>query len=294
MKTKGSEIAEKVKEAPDQEFFFQTPEEHDEYLNNFTETQIEKKLGDRIGKVYGDIDKDIFETVGREKKPGEKTYDFLKRTLGEFKEKSDGVSVYEAQIKELNDKLRNNSGDETLKSQYKTLEKKHKEALDRWTEEKEGLEQKYTTFKVESSLNNSIAGMKFRKDLPEAVVKSYVDTVKNELTGNAVFKDDRLLFKQGDEILIDKDTMKPLTAQDILADRLKDIIDKGGKSGTGTGQNDTGAASGEIVPPDSALVDNDSLAAWLQDYLITNKGYSKGQVRGSKEYLEIFGKYRKK
>lgn len=290
---KPNEIVEKLKDVQDGEYVLRSQEEEQEYLKNYAASEVDKKIGDRIKELHSQYDRDIEEATGKKKPDGVKSYEFVKDVLKGYKEKADSAYVLEKQIEDLNKKIRENTGDETLKAQYKTLEKKHKEALESWQGEKENLMGEFNKYKVRSALDNSLAGVKFKKDLPEAVVKSYVDTVKNDMMGNAVFNDDGdLIFKKDDTVLVDKQTLKPLSAKEILIDKLKDIVETGSKTGTGSKTNYQ-TQTGEIVPPDSAMVNKDTLAEYLQNELI-KKGMTRNEARNSKEYLKLFGEYSNK
>ena len=54
-----------------------TKEEHT-FLENYKTSVIEAEFDPQTSKIYKGIDDDIFEVIGKRKKPTEKTYDFLK------------------------------------------------------------------------------------------------------------------------------------------------------------------------------------------------------------------------
>ena len=186
--------------------------------------------------------------------------------------------------------MRDGSGDETLKKQLKNLESKHAEALKNWTEEKENLQTSFNKELIGSDLDKEISKLKFRGDIPQAVVDSYVSTVRSELLDKALRQDGALVFKNGEgTVLTDNTTLKPIGADIILADKLKDIISGDGKKGLGGGKTDS-KESGEIVPPDSALVSKDALSSYLLGEF-AKRGKSRNEARNSKEYIEAFKAY---
>ena len=289
-----AEILAQLESADDGNYILRTEAEENEFRENLLKTELDKKIGARIKEVHTSYDNDLYELTGKRRKDDEPTYDFMKRHFSELKEKADSTILLENQIKELNTKIRDGSGDETLKRQLKSYEQKHNDALKEWTREKEELQGKFNTYRVDAALDNSLAGLKFRADLPEAVVKSYIDSVKSDLRSKAILQDDQLVFKNGEDgILVDNTTLKPISAASILNDKLKDILAGDGVKGLGGGK-DNEKPKGEIVPPDSALVSNEELTKWLLNEFAVRKGLTKNAARNDPEYLKIFKEYSKK
>lgn len=83
-------------------------------------------IGTKIGALHGQYDADILGITGIKKKDGEKSYDYAKRVLGEYKTKTESVKTIQAEltsakaeVADLQAKLEKNSGDETLRQQLK-------------------------------------------------------------------------------------------------------------------------------------------------------------------------------
>jgi hypothetical protein len=286
---KKEEIIEKLEDGKD--YVVRTPEEEQEFLNNYAAAEVDKRIGDRIGKVYGDIDKDIEATIGKQKPDGVKTYDFLKDVLSDYKSRADSVSLIERELSDAKKALREKGSDTELKTQYENLEKRYNKAIEDFKKEKSEMEGKFVKQRIGSMIDSAMGKVKVNKNIPESAVKALMNTTRSELLESAVLRDDELQFKKGDDILVDS-TYSPVKVDALLNDRLKDIIDTGGKTGTGTQPGQQGEA-GEIVPPDSAMVNLDELAKYLQESLIIKKGYTKNTVRKSDEYIQLFGKYSK-
>lgn len=143
------------------------------------------------------------------------------------------------------------------------------------------------------TLNSVIGAMKFKQDIPEEIRNTYVNAVKSDLQSRGVIQDGSLKFKNEEgTILVDKVTLKPVTAADLLKERLASVLDIGGKSGTGSKVSGE-AGKGELVPPDSALVSNDELTKWLLEEF-AKRGITKNAARNEPEYIEAYRKYRKK
>lgn len=284
---KREEIIEKLEEGKD--YIVRTAEEEQSFLDNYASSEVDKRIGDRIGKVYGDLDKDIETTTGKQKPPGVKTYDFLKDILSDYKSRADSVLLMERELTEAKKALREKGSDSELKAQYDNLEKRYNEAIDNFKREKSEMEGKFQKQRIGSMIDNAMSKVKVNKNIPESAVKALLNTTRNELLESAVLKDEELQFKKGDDILVDS-TYAPVKIDALLSERLKDILDTGGKTGTGTQPGQT-AGSGEIVPPDSAMVSKDELGKFLQETLIIKKGYTKNTVRKSPEYIELYKKY---
>lgn len=76
--------------------------------------------------MHGQYDTDIFNVTGVKKRDGEKSYDYAKRVLGEYKTKADSVKTVQAEldaanvkVTELQTKLEKNAGNEELTQQLK-------------------------------------------------------------------------------------------------------------------------------------------------------------------------------
>ena len=58
-------------------------------------------IGTRIGELHGQYDNDVLSVTGIAKNQGEKSYDYVKRVLGEYKQKAAGTEALNTQITEL-------------------------------------------------------------------------------------------------------------------------------------------------------------------------------------------------
>jgi len=263
------------------------------FLKNYSDTEIEKRIKSRIKEVHTSYDNDFYEVTGQRRSDDEKSYDFFKRTYTKLKDKADSADILNQQIQDLNNKMRDGAGDETLKNQIKSLEKKHQEALKTWETEKTGILNEHNKSRVGDTLTSLVDGMKFKQDIPETIRKTYVNAVKNELQSKGIIHDGVLKFKDEEgTILVDRITLTPVTAADLLKDRLAEVLDVGGKSGTGSKGSES-KETGELVPPDSALISDDELTVWLLDEF-AKRGITKNDARNHEDYRKTFSKYRKK
>ena len=214
-------------------------------------------IGARIGELHGQYDQDILSITGVAKKQGEKTYDYNKRVLAEFKEKAGSVSTLEQTIQtltreksDLEKQITDGTGDKTLKQKLTDTEKllndtkllletEKNERIREKTESDKSLMQAHTDFEF----NSAVAGMKFKSTIPENVREILIKNAKAEILAKATpdFVEENgkrsIVFRDAEgNILNNKgNQLKPFTATELISDSLKDIIDDGRKqSGTGT------------------------------------------------------------
>lgn len=217
----------------------------EEFLKNFENTVIGKKTSE----IYSALDKDISDVLGVPKNDGEKTYDYLKRAgletkknlgtlteeLEKLKQSKDASEHFKKQIEKMQSEF--TTKEKTLSEENKTL--KHQ------------LEGKETEFVV----RNAIAGLQgsFKKDIPEAVLKTFVANVTGSLIKSAKTVNGELVFvdEKGD-VLLDTTTYKPKTAEMVAREILKDVIDAGkqqGGAGTGGDGGKGGKTGGDPKAP---------------------------------------------
>ena len=163
-------------------------------------------IGTKIGALHGQYDADIFGITGIKKKDGEKSYDYAKRVLNEYKTKAGSVKAIQAElttakaeVADLQAKLEKNSGDETLRQQLK-------DAKTQVTQLQTQLQTKETEFnskkaEYETALKNThidyafqaaTTGLKFKSGITESIQKTLLNAAKAEILakGTPDFIDD--------------------------------------------------------------------------------------------------------
>ena len=142
-------------------------------------------IAQKTGKIYGDLDADILAATGVAKNGTEKTYDYAKRVLSEFKAKAEGANGLSAQIDSLTKEkarlekaiadgatdaetakaLKQAKADLTaVQTQFNDLKTKYDEAEQKYQNELFGV-------RIESALQTAVAGIKFKPELPESATK---------------------------------------------------------------------------------------------------------------------------
>ena len=224
-------------------------------------------IGTKIGALHGQYDADILGITGIKKKDGEKSYDYAKRVLGEYKTKAEStktiqtqLTAAQAQAAELQSKLEKGAGDETLKQQLK-------DAKAQVTQLQTQLQTKETEFNtkkaefdktikdthVDYAFQAATAGLKFKSGITEPIQKTLLNAAKAEVLakGTPDFIEDgqggkKLVIRGADGNILNnpKNNLNPYTMQELVMETsLKDVIDKG-RQQTGGGTGGFGSGSG--------------------------------------------------
>lgn len=224
-------------------------------------------IGAKIGALHGQYDTDILDITGIKKKDGEKSYDYAKRVLGEYKTKAESaktiqtqLTAAQAQVAELQSKLEKGAGDETLKQQLK-------DAKAQVTQLQTQLQTKETEFNtkkaefdktikdthVDYAFQAATAGLKFKSGITEPIQKTLLNAAKAEVLakGTPDFIEDgqggkKLVIRGADGNILNnpKNNLNPYTMQELVMETsLKDVIDTG-RQQTGGGTGGFGSGSG--------------------------------------------------
>ena len=166
----------------------------DEQLTAITTLSVNDEnsvISRKTGEIYGGLDADILAVSGIAKNGTEKTFDYAKRVLTEFKTKVEGANGLQSQIDSLTqEKARlekaiadGTTDEETAKAlkqakadlqsvttQYNDLKTKYDQAEQTHTNEVFGI-------RVETALQTATAGLKFKAGLPESATKVLLDQI---------------------------------------------------------------------------------------------------------------------
>lgn len=226
-------------------------------------------IGTRIGALHGQYDTDILTVSGITKNAGEKSYDYAKRVISDFKSKVEAAKNVQAQldaankkVEDLQKKIESNAGDETLRQQLKDakaqvgqLQTQLKASEDSYKQKTAELEGKIKSTHVDYAFAAATAGFKFKDGITESVQKVLLNSAKAEVLakGTPDFVDDgqggqKLVFRGADGNILNnaKNNLNPYTAEELLMETsIKDVIDtgrqqtgggtKGGNGGNGGG-----------------------------------------------------------
>lgn len=261
-------------------------------------------IGTKIGALHGQYDADILNVSGIAKSEGEKSYDYLKRVLGDYKTKLDGTKTLQAQLEtqknkvtELEAKLAAGGSDEALKQQLKDARHQVSQLQTQLTSKNTELETAKKNFankekdlQVGFAFTNATAGLKFKADVSEPVKKILLAAAKDEILakGTPDFIDDgkggkKLVFRDtaGNTINNPKNNLNPYTLDELVMETsLKDVIDTGKQQpGGGTGPNKPNGT------PSGGTLDLSGVKTQLEaDRQIENYLLSTGLTRDNMEF----------
>lgn len=245
-------------------------------LNTFYDTERARIAYEKTSEIYSGLDKDIFEATGIKKNVDEKTYDYNKRAYAEFNNK---IKTNQKEIEELKAKIAEGSQDKTLVTQIEALRQANEDLKKGLTEKDSLLFQKDVNIEISGALRN-LPG--YKKDLPETMVKKFVETTTKELMSSAKIENGKVVFYENDKPVLD-DKAQVATAEYILKEKLKDILDVGRQQqGAGSGGDGKGGAGFTRLAAVPAGVNN-------QQDLMTEM-VKRGYIKGSKEMNEDFPK----
>ena len=236
-------------------------------------------IGDRIGKVYGDLDADILAASGMAKEGTEKTYAYAKRVIGDLKGKAESaqelqskVDVLTAEKAKLEKALQDGSADTETK---KALASAHEKEL--------------FGLRVAMELEGAAKGVKFKSSIPDNVAKVVVTDIVERIKKQADTIEDEgkkvLVFKGEDGAVLRDSSLKPLTATDLLLTELEKV----GITDKRRQQTGTGSAQQEGV--DVNVVSLAGVKTQVEaDTAIHKMLVQQGLVRGSKAYQDQYDK----
>ena len=208
-------------------------------------------IGTKIGALHGQYDTDIFNITNTPKNNGEKSYDYLKRILSDYKNKADATSAIQTkldaankEVSELKTKIEKGSQDAVLKQQLRDAQNQVIQLQSQLTKKQEELTTKEAEYKseiksaqVDFAFTNAVSGIKFKDGVSESVQKILINAAKNEILakGTPDFiegSDGNKKFVLRDEnnntINNPKNNLNPYTLKELIMETsLKDVIDTG-------------------------------------------------------------------
>lgn len=258
-------------------------------------------IGKRIGELHGQYDKDILDVTGVSKKDGEKSYDYMKRVLGDYKGKVESSKGTKAELDEANKKIAELQGkiekgavDETLRTELKDA----KTRASQLQEQLKAKETEFTTMKAkhetemrDTHLNYAFqaatSGLKFKPGVTETVQKVLLQSAKAEILAKGTpdfINGTQLVFrdKEGNVLNNPANNLNPYTLKELVMESsIKDMIDTG-KQLPGGGTGPTGTPGAQSVGVDLSGVKNQVEATdIIEKHLLAS-----GLTRDSKEFSE--------
>lgn len=263
-------------------------------------------IGTRIGELHGQYDNDVLSVTGIAKNQGEKSYDYVKRVLGQYKNELSSTATIQAQlanakneVESLKAKLADNSGDEALKQQLKDAKAQAKQLQTQlqtkeaeFNKTKADLEGKVKSVHVDYAFNAALTGVKFKDGITPSLQKIILDAAKAEVLakGTPDFIEDAsgnksLVFRDqtGNIINNPANNLNPYTVKELLMQTsIKDIVET-------TVQQPGGGTKPITTPPASSptLLDLSIVKTQVDaDKAIERYLLAQGFTRDSSEFAE--------
>lgn len=259
-------------------------------------------IGTKIGALHGQYDTDILGITGINKNQGEKSYDYLKRVLNDYKTQLTSTATIQAQlanakteIETLKQKLADGSGDETIKQQLKDAKKLASDLQAQLTQsatelatQKENYEKQIKGIYVDNAFSEAISGLKFKAGITDSIKNVLLNAAKAEVLAKGT---PDFIESNGKKVLVYRDAagnvlnnpannLNPFTTQELLMQTsIKDVIDPVKKQpGGGTGPIQHHNTSATILDLTGAKtqVEADKV---IESYLLGN-----GLTRDSAEF----------
>lgn len=262
-------------------------------------------LGTKIGALHGQYDTDIFSVTGVKKKEGEKSYDYAKRVLNEYKTKVESTKTIQAAldaanntVAELQAKIEKGAGDDTLGQQLKDAKAQVTQLQAQLQAKDNELTSKQTEYDtliknvhVDYAFQSATAGLKFKAGITEPIQKTLLSAAKAEVLskGTPDFVEDgqgtkKLVLRGADGNILNnpKNNLNPYTIHELVMETsLKDVIDNGRvQTGGGTGGFNGGGKGGVTVDLSCAKTQVEADKA-IEAHLLAN-----GLTRDSSEFAE--------
>lgn len=262
-------------------------------------------IGTKIGALHGQYDTDIFNITGIKKKESEKSYEYAKRVLSEYKTKVESVKTIQAAldaanntVAELQAKIEKGAGDDTLgqqlkdaKAQVTQLQAQLKAKDNELTSKQAEYDTVIKNVHVDYAFQAATTGLKFKAGITEPIQKTLLNAAKAEVLskGTPDFVEDeqgvkKLVLRGADGNILNnpKNNLNPYTIHELVMETsLKDVIDNGRvQTGGGTGGFGGGGCGGATVDLSSVKtqVEADKV---IEAHLLAN-----GLTRDSSEFAE--------
>lgn len=252
-------------------------------------------IGAKIGALHGQYDTDIFGITGISKNSGEKSYDYAKRVLAEYKSKVEASKAIKteleqakAKVTELQTKLESNAADETLRQQLKDskaqvtqLQSQLQAKGTEYTTKVAEYEKELKNTHIDYAFKAATAGLKFKEGITEPIQKTLLAAAKNEVLakGTPDFIDDgqggkRIVLRDTNGNILNnpKNNLNPYTLSELVMETsLKDIIDTGRtQTGGGTGNGGNGGGAGKGTLDLSGIRTQLEADRAIENYLLSN------------------------
>lgn len=263
---KKDDVLKFIEEKGDTSFIIRTEDDDKKFLENYGKSVLEKELDPAISKIHTQYDDDLEKIFGKRKKPGEKTYNFMKSEFQSWKEKAERAAELESEIAELK---KGSPDDATRLKEIKALQDELKRMKDDHTKEIEHVRRSNDEMLIRKDIQKAVAGIKRKPGIPDVIWESYIEKISDDLIKNAEIRDGKTVFLDAEKkALRNKATMAEYTAEEIILERLpKDVIDTGRKvNGPGLKEEKGKPDTTNVLLPDT-VTSRQKLGTYLSEEL---------------------------
>lgn len=267
-------------------------------------------IGAKIGELHEQYDNDVLSVSGVVKNQGEKSYDYVKRVLGDFKQKAAGteslnktITDLKAEIEGYKKTIAEGKGSEIIAQQLRDAQKQLTDTQKLYDTDKKAWEDKYNTLNtqyqnsiIDGEFGKALQGLKFKSVYPESVQKTLIDSAKRTIlaTSTPDWVEEngtrKLIFRDaaGNIMTNPENRLNPFTPGELLTRELKEVLDFGRRqTGTGTEPQPGGGSGNDTLDLSDAKTQVEA------DEIIGKHLMSLGYTRGSREFVEQSTKLRK-
>jgi hypothetical protein len=281
-----------------------------EIAKNDFKTEIDQSTG----RLHGRYDSDIETITGVKRGADERSFDFLKRVLTDYKTKTDGNSKTEEELKsakeeiqKLNAKIAEGAADKEVAKQLKDAQNRVAELQTALESEKASIEKQKSEYEntikgihVDHAFNEVTNGLKFKASIPESIRPTLIAAAKAEVLakGTPDFVDNNgvktLVFRDANNNVLNnpKTNLNPYTVSELIGESaaLKDAIDNG-KVTPGGGTKPAGGSiaggAGNISVDISGCKSQTEVTDLIERQLLS-EGLTRDSLAFSDKFEQIF------
>lgn len=265
-------------------------------VNNAEQAQLSRK----IGELHGQYDADVTSVTGLAKNSGEKSYDFVKRVLGDYKTQLEAAN---AKVTSLEEKIAKGANNEQLKQELTDAKKLAEQVKGQLTEKegeltrlKEEHAKELVNMRFDSEFSAAAAGLKFKTGISEAVQSALLQSAKREIlakgtveiadvNGSKVVQ----MRDSNNEVLRNKgNAYNPYTVAELLKETsIKDVLDSGTTVGGSTVPPTGSGAGGQTVTLDFTNIRTQLEADTAIENYLLQQGFTRDQVEFGEKAFQL-------
>lgn len=257
-------------------------------------------IGNKVGTIHGLYDADILAITGVKKDANEKSYDYMKRVLNNYKGTIDSnttaINSLKAEKADLEAKIASGSGDAALKQKLQDTESRLSQLQAKYDTDKAAFDKSKDEFakrehdiKFGYAFERAASGLTFKEGITDNIKNLLLRDAKMQVLakGTPEFVEDgagstKIIFrgKNGEILNNVNNNLNPYTIEELLSElpSIKEVLGDKGKKWGGTGpQRQTRTSEDlDISAARNQVEADDIIAKYLME---------KGFTRYSSEFI---------